>query len=130
MDQNNLYNRFVTAKRIEVAGVVMGPQCDACRSLDRACVMSHISSQCSTCEMFGRVCSNHIDTQWNDFLSRLREIQAREAFARLELSSLVVRVNECLNLISELNREKSHLLRGCPNTLSGARMAELDSSNS
>ena len=130
MSQENSYDRFVSAKRIEVSGVVMGTQCDSCRMLDRACVMSHVSTRCSTCEMFDRVCSNHVETQWNDFLTRLREIQAREALARLELSVLVGRVNTCLNLISDLNAEKSYLLRGHPNTFSGTRLVELESSNS
>ena len=98
--------------------------------LDRTCVMSHVSSRCSTCEIFDRACSNRVDTQWNDFLTCLRELQAREAFARLELSALVGRMNDCLNLISELGMKKSRLLRGHPNTLSGARLAELESSNS
>ena len=57
------------------------------------------------------------------------ELQARESFARLELSTLLSQMNNCLNRISEINREKSYLLRGRPDTLLGARV-ELDSSNS
>ena len=93
-------------------------------------VMSHLSSRCSTCEIFNRECSNSFDQEWDDFLTRLRELQARESFVRLELSTLVTRINDCLNQLSEVNLEKSRLLRSQPNTLSGARLAELDSSNS
>jgi hypothetical protein len=124
------YERFALAKRIEVSGVVRGSQCDSCRAFDRACVMSHLSLRCSTCEIFDRECSNQQDVGWNNFLNRLRELQARESFARLELSTLVTQMNNCLNRISEINREKSYLLRGRPDTLAGARFVELDSSNS
>ena len=124
---SSTYGRFVLAKRIEVSGVVRGSQCDSCRAFERACVMSHLSLRCSTCEIFDRECS---DVGWDNFLIRLRELQARESFARLELSTLVAQMNNYLNHISEINREKSHRLRGRPDTLLGARLVELDSSNS
>jgi hypothetical protein len=115
------YERFVLAKRIEVSGVVRGSQCDTCRSFDRACVMSYLSLRCSTCEIFDRECSSHTDAGWDSFLARLRELQAQESFARLELSTLVTQMNKCLNRISEIVREKSYLLRGRPDTLLGPR---------
>ena len=126
-----VYQQFSLASRIEGSGVVVSPPCQHCVSLQRACVISFLSNNCSTCVIVGRDCPNRAIRRWDDYLAVLRDVQAREAFARLELSTVVNHMNRCLDTLNDIIAEKSLLIRDqlrSPITRPG--VSELDASNS
>jgi len=115
--QQASYDNFVLARRIEVSGIVIVNRCINCILLQRACVRSSISSNCSTCQAIGQSCSFDASREWDVFLGRLRELQAQEAFARLELSAIVNQMNTCLAKLNKINIEKARLVRSQPFSL-------------
>jgi hypothetical protein len=52
--------------------------------------------------------------EWDIFLGQLRELQAQEAFARLELSTIVEQLNHCLSRLNRILLEKAQLVRNQP----------------
>jgi len=117
------YDNFLLARRIEVSGTVIVNRCTNCILLQRACVRSSISHNCSTCQAIGQLCVFDVSHEWDSFLGQLRELQAQEAFTRLELSSIVEQMNSCLSKLNRILLEKSRLVRNQP-----AQRADIHSS--